>query len=90
MFFGLFRRKENTGTEVTLRQENSTVWVDAPKTLHCRVKMYDLAGNKVLDFSVNTNTGIGIKYLPASLYEVRVVTGDGFRLKKQIAVGIGQ
>ena len=90
MFSGLFKKNKDPGTEVVLRQEESAIWLDATKNIRCRVKMYDLAGNKVLDFSVNTNTGIGIKYLPASLYEVRVVTGDGFRLKKQIAVGIGQ
>ena len=88
MFFGLFRRKENTGTEVTLRQENSTVWVDAPKTLHCRVKVFDLGGKKVMHSSFYTNIAIGLWYLPKGIYTLKIVTEDGYICRKQIVIGI--
>lgn len=88
MFFGLFRKKENTGTEVTLRQEKFILWLDAPKNIPCRIKVFDLAGHKVLDYTINTNNGVGIRCLSKSLYTVCVTTEDGFKLKKQIAIGI--
>lgn len=87
MLLGLFRKKKPGGTVVSLRQEGDTIWLDAPRSVPCRVKIFDLAGRRVADYPVNTNTGISLAYLPRSLYKIRLSTGDGFRMKQQITIG---
>lgn len=81
-------RKEEPVVEVSLRRDGNTVWLDCPETLRCTVKMYDLGYRKILDYAVNTNSGIGLTTFPRGFYTLCVVTAQGYKVKKKIEIGI--